>query len=45
MYYFALSLGVLEHIPRFHVTCAIWRVLEYIFRKLSLKKINILKKT
>ena len=40
MYYCALSLGVLQHIlPRFLVTCAIWRVLEYSFRELSLKKI------
>ena len=34
------SLGVLQHIlPRFLVTCAIWCVLEYSFRELSLKKI------
>ena len=40
MYYCALSLGVLQHIlPRFLVTCAIWCVLEYSFRELSLKKI------
>ena len=33
-------LGVLQHIlPRFLVTCAIWCVLEYSFRELSLKKI------
>ena len=38
MYYCALSLGVLQHIlPRFLVTCAIWCVLEYSFRELSLK--------
>ena len=39
MYYFALSLGVLQHIfPRFLVTCAIWCVLEYSlgFRELIL---------
>ena len=39
MYYCALSLGVLQHTPRFLVTCAIWCVLEYSFRELSLKKI------
>ena len=39
MYYSALSLGVLQHIlPKFLVTCAIWRALEYSFRELSLKK-------
>ena len=39
MYYCALSFGVLQHIlPRFLVTCAIWCVLEYRFRELSLKK-------
>ena len=39
MYYCALSLGVLQHIlPRFLVTGAIWCVLEYSFRELSLKK-------
>ena len=33
-------LGVLQHVlPRFLVTCAIWCVLEYSFRELSLKKI------
>ena len=38
MYYCALSLEVLQHIlPRFLVTCAIWCVLEYSFRELSLK--------
>ena len=43
MYYCALSLGVLQHIlPRFLVTCAIWCVLEYSFRELSLKIIYYL---
>ena len=42
MYYCALSLGVLQYIlPRFLVTCAIWCVLEYSFRELSLKKISL----
>ena len=41
MYYCALSLGVLQHIlPRFLVTCAIWCVLEYSFRELSLNYLN-----
>ena len=40
MYYCALSLGVLQHIlHKFIVTCAIWCVLEYSFRELSLKNI------
>ena len=40
MYYWALSLGVLQHLlSRFPVTCAIWCVLEYSFSELSLKKI------
>ena len=40
MYNCALSLGVLLHVlPRFLVTCAIWCVLEYSFREISLKKI------
>ena len=40
MYYCELFLGVLQHIiPKFLVTCAIWCVLEYSFRELSLKKI------
>ena len=39
MYYCALSLGVLQHIlPKFLVTCAIWRVLEYSFREFLLRK-------
>ena len=43
MCYCALSLGVLQHIlPKFLVTCAIWRALEYSFRVLSLKKIIII---
>ena len=37
MYYWALSLGVLQHIlPRFLVTCAIWCVLEYSFIDMAL---------
>ena len=39
MYYCALSLGVLALLSRFLVTCAIWCVLEYRFREISLKKI------
>ena len=44
MYYFALSLGVLQHIgllPRFLVTCAIWCVLEY---SLSFRELILLRK-
>ena len=39
MYYCALHLWVLEHTPHFFVNCAIYYVLVYIFRELSLKKI------
>ena len=42
MYYCGLSLGVLQHIlPRFLVTCAIWCVLEYSFRELSLNSLTL----
>ena len=36
-----LYLGVLEHTPKIFFNCAIWCVLEQIFRDLSLKKIYI----
>ena len=39
MYYCALSLGNCSILPRILVTCAIWCILEYSFRELSLKKI------
>ena len=38
MYYCALSLEVLQHIPHILVTCAIWCVLEYSFLNFLLRK-------